>query len=275
MKAVDPTIRVGIEVFGADFAGFGQWDQTVLGIAGPAVDFVDTHVYAFPLNQPDAQLLTVPRQFPDRLGALRAMLDENSGAPGHHVDVFVGETNSATEPTAQQSSIVNALYLADDLPTMLESGASRVAWFALHSGGFRFYGGDLGLLSTGDCDSTGKVCAPPADTPFPAYFGMQLVGRMVRTGGRLVSTASADPLVRGHAVREPDGTLAVLLLNDDPAAVHPVRLDIDGYRVGDGVRVLSFGQGDSGVRSGWEAGVPQRVRKLAPYSLTLLLLRPA
>ena len=274
MRAVDPSIRIGLELTGRTTGPMRQWDSTVLAIAGPVVDFVDVHY--FPVGAPDtsdAALLAMPRRIPANLAALRALVDANSGRPGHRVDLVIGETNSAAEQTPQQVSMFNALYLADNNLSLLENGVSSVGWWALHSRGSGTMG-DLGLLSSGGCGPSGTDCQPPADTPFPPYHGMSLFGTVARPGGRLLPVTSGNPLVVGHAVREPDGSLAVLLGNEDPTNAQPVRLDLRGYRADRYGTVLGFQRGDTDIRR-TGTGDATGVRTLPPYSLTVLLLRPA
>jgi alpha-N-arabinofuranosidase len=274
MKAVDPTVRVGVEVTGFPFPAFQDWDETVLSIVGRAVDFVDFHYYPLWLPDPsDEALLRVPRQAQANVGALRQLVDRYAGH-AHRVDLVAGETNSAVTQAPQQVSIVNALYLADNVVSLLESGTRTVAWWALHNGGFADSGGDLGLLSTGECNDAGTVCAPPADTPFPPYHAMRLVGALARPGGRLVAVSTGDPLVVGHAVREPDGSLMVLLLNDDPVGERRVRLDLRGYVAAAGDTVLRYGPGSDRVEITRGTGPAGRDRVLPPYSLTGIVLRP-
>ncbi len=269
MKAVDPTIRVGVEVTGVEWDKFGAWDSAVLAIAAPVVDFVDFHYYPFgQADTSDAGLLKLPRQIPTYVGALRQLVDAD--AHGHRVDLVAGETNSTAFQSPQQASMFNALYLADNNLTLLENGVRGVAWWALYNGGTASTG-DLGLLSSGDCADDGTDCQPPKDTPFPAYYGMRLFGTVARPGGRPVPVTTSDPLVVGHAVREADGTLAVLLSNEDPTNAHRIRVSLQGYHADRDATVLTYGAGDTDIHSGRSSG---DVRTLPAYSLTVLLFRP-
>ena len=266
MKEVDPTIRVGIEVAGFNVDKMRQWDRAVLAAAGPAIDFVDFHRY--PIgdgNLSDQELFAQVRQVPIDVGALRTLVDQYAG-PHHRVDLLVGETNSSPEQTAQQISPFNALYLVENNLSLLENGVRSVGWWALHSGRYALTGGgDLGLLSTGDCNDTGTVCAPPADTPFPPYYGMQILGAVAQAGGRPLPVATGNDLVVGHAVREPNGQVAVVLVNEDPTNTQQVLLDVPGYRTG---TVLSYAAGDEHVQVSHETAV----RTLPAYSVTAVFL---
>jgi hypothetical protein len=274
MKAVDPSIKVGVELSGVStLPVLQQWDTAVLSTVGSAVDFVDYHQYPFMQDDTsDAGLLTVPRQIPARVAALRALVNQYSGS---RVQIVAGETNSAALQAPQQISTFNALYLADDLVTLLENGVTNVDWWALHNGGYGSTRGDLGLLSTGDCDDTNTVCAPPTDTPYPPYYGMQLTGAIAQAGGKLVTATSSNSLVVSHAVREPDGSLAVMLINEDPANAQQVSLSLQGYQACAGATVLSYGQGSTAVSVTHDAKPANAVRTLAPYSITVLVLQPA
>jgi hypothetical protein len=96
----------------------------------------------------------------------------------------------------------------------------------------------------------------------------------VRPGDQLVRAGTADPLISAHAARRPNGDLAVLLINKDPSNARPVSLQYSGYSPAAGApTVISFANGapaPSTATSGSAAA-----QTLAPYSLTLLLLRPS
>ena len=265
MKAADPSARVGVELIGAQGGQYQKWDETVLSIVGTKADFVDIHAYPFgPHDTSDAGVLAFPRTIAAKMTAVRQLVDRYASP---RTDIVVGETNSAAQPTPQQIGQVNALYLADDVLSLLDGGASNVDWWALHNGGYGYFsGGDLGLLSTGsdDCNDDNTICAPPAQTPYRTYGAMQLVGAMTRHGAAMVPVTSSNPLVVAHAVRGPGGTLAVLVQNDDPARAATVRFDVPGYHA---VSALRYGDTDP-------APHPVAVGKRLPaYSMTLIQFR--
>jgi hypothetical protein len=150
-----------------------------------------------------------------------------------------------------------------------------VDWWALYNGIQDGAGvGDLGLLSSGsqDCLST-TVCAPPLNTRYPAYYGMQLTSALTVPGSRLVGVTSGDPAVKAHAALRPDGSLVVLAVNTDLSGAKSVRLQITGYRAAPAVIVRSYGAASHRIsRSRWSAG---GVFNLASSSLTELVLRSA
>jgi alpha-N-arabinofuranosidase len=262
MKKADPSAQVGVELFGVQGDPAQSWDEAVMSIVGTRADFVDVHAYPFGLtDHSDAALLAFPRTDAAKMTALRQLVDTYASP---RTDLVIGETNSAVAPTAQQIGQVNALYLADDMLSLLDGGAANVDWWALHNGGWGLYGSDLGLLSTGDCNDDNTSCAPPAQTPFRPYWAMRLTGALTRHGGAMVPVSSSNPLVIGHAVRGPGGTLGVLVQNDDPAKAAAVRFAVPGYHA---VSAVQYGSADQAPR-------PVTVgQDLPAYSLTVIQFR--
>ncbi|MBS2539108.1 hypothetical protein KGQ20_40810 [Catenulispora sp. NF23] len=170
----------------------------------------------------------------------------------------------------------------------MQHGASAVDWWVLYSGPNSTSDGgwgDLGLLSSGTCpvDQPGKTgCEPPTGTPFAPYQTMRLLTTALKGGGQLLattttgggtggtdSTSGTGSTVSAHAIRRADGTLAVVLLNEDPQQAQTIHLTVPcGYQA---VRTLSWQPGDTAVSS--HAGPAPTT--FAPYSATVILLRRA
>jgi hypothetical protein len=266
MKAVDPSIRIGVGLFvaGPDASVYRDWNETVLRVAGRAIDFVDLHWYpsSFAGSAP-ADLLGSVDAIPVILPDIRAMIDRYAGP---RVTMVVGETNSAVAAGPDQSAPFNAVFLAEHLLALLANGVAGVDVWALHN--WTTDSGDLGLLASGGC------CGIAEDTPFPAYYGVQLATEVGGRGGDLLWTDSADDAVRVYASRRPDGSIAVLLANTDPAQSHRVRLDLVGPRTPGGVTVRSYQPGDDAVVVRHERRM-DGVRDLPAYSLTVLTSGPS
>jgi alpha-N-arabinofuranosidase len=242
MKAVDPKIKVGVEMLALDPAwltgntpvsarlkGFNDWTTAVASTPGvtDAVDFADVHWLGSYDNADwtiGPELASVASIAP-AVANLRGILDSNTER-GHHVGILAGEVNSAPSAMAYSATQSNSAYLADTELTLLENKVQEAHWFGLYSA---LQAGsptaDLGLLSTGNCQET---CEAPVGTPLPTYYGQQLVSTIARPGGLLVG-GSTTGSVASHAVREPDGSLTILLVNRSAAAVN-TRLAIEGYR---------------------------------------------
>ncbi|MEU1812033.1 cellulose binding domain-containing protein [Micromonospora aurantiaca (nom. illeg.)] len=282
MKAADPSIKVGAVLTmpgnwpdgitaGSDP---GPWNQTVLSIAGPKIDFVDVHWYP---GGAAVDSLARTSHLPDAAWLLRQQIARYAGPGADRIGISLTELNV----DAGRTTAPGALFLADAYSGLLEQGVFTVQWWNVHNGigtvsevaGQTDYG-DFGLLSSGNCTSDGEVCQPAFNTPFAPYHALSMMNLFVRPGDQLVRAGTDQPLVAAHAVRRPDGSVAVLLLNKDPDTAHPVALDYAGFTPSDEaptVHTLTNGATEIGTARSGSA----TARTLPPYSLTTLVLRPA
>ncbi|MBQ1011107.1 cellulose binding domain-containing protein [Micromonospora sp. M51] len=282
MKAVDPSIKVGAVLTmpgnwpdgitaGSDP---GPWNQTVLSIAGPKIDFVDVHWYP---GGTAAESLARVNHLPDATYLLRQQLARYAGANADRIGISFTELNVDAGRTTQPA----ALFLADVYSGLLESGVFTVQWWNVHNGmgtvaqvaGQTDYG-DFGMLSSGACTEDGSVCQPPLNTPFAPYHGLRMMKLFATPGDQFVRAGTDEPLVTAHAVRRANGDLAVLLVNKDPDHDHPVTIDYAGFTpsaVAPTVSTLT--NGATGIATGQSGSATSRT--LPAYSLTTIVLRPA
>jgi hypothetical protein len=283
MKAVDPTIKVGAVltmpanwpdaiVGGGDAA---TWNQTVLSIAGPKIDFVDIHWY--PGGSTAAESLGKTAHITDAIYLVREMIAKYAGPNSSRIGISMTETNAGVGQNTQPG----AIYLADAYAGLLASGVFTVHWWNVHNGigtvstvaGHTDYG-DFGMFSSGTCNADGTVCEPALNTPFAPYHGLSVVNSFVRPGDQFVRTATDQPLVTAYAARRPNGDLAVMLLNKDPDNEYPVALDYTGFSPAAGApTVHSHTNGATSVSSTQTGTATSQT--LPPYSLTALVLRPS
>jgi alpha-N-arabinofuranosidase len=280
MKAVDPTIKIGVELLAlapAWLTGdtpvstrlqyFDTWSKDVAATPGltDAVDFADVHWLGSYSNATwtiGPELATVADIAP-AITSLREKLDGNA-RPGHRVRIIAGEVNSAPSAMPYSGTQSNAAYLADTELTLLANGVDRVEWFGLYSALEQGSPtADLGLLSTGNCQ---EACEAPTGTPLPTYYGQQLVSAVARPGGLLVG-ASATGTVSAHAVREPDGGLGVLLVNRGADAT-TAQLAVSGYRAAGDAEVLQ----STGTGIEHSTARPDSTLALPAYSVTVVRL---
>jgi hypothetical protein len=278
MKAVDPTIRVGAVLTspgewpdGLVTSGdAGTWNKVVLSTAGPEVDFAILHWY--PGGATGAEVLAKTDRVPDMLRLAREQIAKYAGK---ELGIALTEVNTSYGRNTQPG----ALFAADAYATLLANGVFTVDWWNVHNGpgtpstvaGHPDYD-DYGLLSSAGCVSDGTICQPPLNTPFAPYHALAMMSKLVRAGDQFVTATATDPKVRVHAARRTDGSLAVLLVNQDPDAAKPVTLSYAGYTPAGDAKVLGFGNGDTAITT--TAGSATSLT-LAPYSLTTLVLRPA
>jgi hypothetical protein len=304
MKAVDPSIRIGAVLTAPGNWPDGQvnaaspepWNDTILSIACGALDFVSIHWYAQgPTGESDADLLASPQSgqstpvsytpsIPEMVATLKSTLSQHCGAHANALQIMVTETNSVSyNPGKQTTSLVNALFLADQVMTWLENGVTNVDWWAIHNSPFdgnidpSLYGhhefGDYGILSRGMTTTNGEV-EPPAETPFPTYYGLQMLSHLGHAPqSQLLSASSSTSLVSIHAVKQRDGKVHVLLINKDPSLAHMVTVSLNGGSTRGLARVFSYGKRDTAIRSTSKRvqGSSFRIR-VAPYSMTTVQL---
>ncbi len=220
MKAVDPTIRVGVVL---TCPGDGQdpnWNPTVLKIAGGKADFVIVHWYPFALPGSASDILAATDRIPWIVSQLKQQIRDYAGPAGKHLQILVTETNSvANSPNELSVGMVNAVFLANDFTGWLEGGVANVDWWDLHNYGSS--SGDYGVL------------ANVTEEPYPTYYALVLLNRFERPGDTMVRAQSTQPAdITAHAVVRKDGKTAVLFTNRSATRTYQVkvRLDAGGFQ---------------------------------------------
>jgi Cellulose binding domain/Fibronectin type III domain/Glycosyl hydrolase family 30 beta sandwich domain len=278
MKAVDPTVKIGVVLTtpanwpdGLTAGGdAGTWNQVVLSIAGPSVDFAILHWYPGGSSGPEA--LGKIAQVSDIAYLARQQINTYAGKP---LAMAVTEMNTGYGENTQPG----ALFAADAYSSLLENGVFSVDWWDVHNGigttstiaGQQDYG-DFGLLSSANCNSDGSICQPALNTPFAPYYALQLTSQLARPGAQYLRASSSDPRVLVHAARQPNGDLAVLLANEDPDNARTVALNYAGYSPAATGTVSSYGNGDAAVST--STGSASSLN-LPAYSVTTLVLHPS
>lgn len=248
----------------------------------------------------DANLLATDSQIPGMVSTLeqRAARDY-----GHSLPIMVTETNSVSASPGRQSvSVVNALFLDQDYLTWLDNGVQNVDWWQLHngivtngdntptdyasqsSGGYPpapLYGhtlyGDYGVLANGSCANTPasatlsdrSECEPRADTPFPAYYGLEMLSRFIQPGDRLLSASSSSSLVQAFAAKGPGDRLRVMVINDDPTTSHLVSIAVGRSWVTPRGIALRYG---ANMAAPAPVSSPSGTWVIPPYTVTIFTL---
>ncbi|WP_410673829.1 cellulose binding domain-containing protein [Amycolatopsis sp. cmx-4-68] len=281
MKAVDPGVKIGAVLttpanWPDGIVGSGDtatWNQTVLSIAGPHIDFVILHWY--PSASTAAEALSRPEQVSDMTYLARDQITRYAGAGSGRIGIALTEMNSPVGLNTQPG----ALFAADAYSALLENGVFTVDWWDVHNGGTALSTvagqpdyGDSGLLSSATCLDGG--CEPALNTPFAPYYGLKMLSTFARPGDQFVRAGADDPLVAAHAARRPNGDLAVLLVNKDPDNARVVTLDYAGYTPAAAApQVFTFTNGATSITSAASGSATSQT--LPPYSLTTLVLHPA
>jgi alpha-L-arabinofuranosidase len=245
MKAVDPTIRIGVVVETGN--QYNNWTASVLGTlaglgAAARPDFVIYHRYdGAPGQENDATLLQKAASWPSDASDLRTQITTAFGHTlGDGIEIIVTENNSVYSNTGKQTtSLVNGLYLADSVSNVMQTEIRGLFWWDIRNGtdfannlstslyGWRLWG-DYGILSS-------QATNGPATNyeTYPTYYAFKLLSYFVRGGDSIVSASSSNTLLDVFAAHRADGSYALLVLNKDPVN------DINGSFTLNGVNITS------------------------------------
>jgi len=231
MKAVDPTIKIGVGVDMPD-AHPGTGNEALFKEVRDKIDFVIVHWYP----KTSSTDLTVTEDIKPQAAALRDELARFAGPSQRNIPFAITETNGGG------SGAPRALFSTDTYLTWFETGAFTVEWLEMHAG----------FLS--------EVKEVPLDTPAEAYYGLQMAAIAARPGDVLVDAQSSSPMLTVHAVKRKGGGVAIVLINKHPNQTFEVNLSIpDGSLAATATR-YDFGRANFTANSTWPASAPARTR---------------
>lgn len=284
MRAVDPHIKIGVVLtmpYNWPWGVAPNWNKRVLTIDGSAINFVSVHWYPqMPGHESDKALLADTAQIPHMVRRLRQELDRYAGAYAKHIQIFVTETNSvSSNPGKQTTSMVNALFLDNDYMTWLENGIANVTWWDLHNSAThgnsapQLYGntpyGDYGMLSNGS--SVAGMIEPKPNTPFPTYYGYQMLTYLGHPGDVMLATTGSRPHLKVYAVQRKHGILATMLVNTSPSDRYQVTLKVAGGSLAG--RAILYRYGEQSTRIGVTSAPSFQSIAIGPYSVVVIVCR--
>jgi hypothetical protein len=309
MKAVDPTIKIGVPVVtGEDNNDNGYsshpaynartgtyhngWTPVVLATLkslGVAPDFLIYHVYPEYSTDSDAALLQDSANWAPDSANLRQQISDYVGTGGTNIELLCTENNADADNGGKQStSIVNGLYLADSLAQLMKTEFNSFIWWDLRNGqnttdadfdsslyGWRTYG-DLGIIGN-------------ANTRYPTFYTFKLMQYFVQPGDSVLDATSDYSLLSTYAARKADGALAVLVVNKSSVTNLNAQITLTNFSPWSTATVRSFGIAqDEATRTNSIIPGAQDIAtnsivnaatnftaSFPPYSLTLLTLAPA
>ncbi|AIE84026.1 fibronectin type III domain-containing protein [Fimbriimonas ginsengisoli] len=270
MKAVDPTIKIGVVAASWDNEYQNYSDESVINPRtgntvhgwtpivltrmkqlGVIPDFVVHHRYdQLPYQESDAFVLKSSKSWADDAARLREMLNDYLGADAANVELTCTENNSVTSnPGKQTTSLVNALFMCDSFGQFLKTEFNMLCWWDLRNGplqgtnmnanlyGWRMYG-DYGVVS-------------PNDDRYPSFFAMQMLSKFAKPGDLVVDMSSEYSLVSAYAVKRPDNSYSVMVINKSRDKSLPGEIQIPGAPSVLSGRYYSFGiTQDEAARTG-------------------------
>jgi alpha-L-arabinofuranosidase len=260
MRAVDPTIKIGVVVTpGEDsFANYTNhpvvnprtgvthygWTPVVLATLaslGVAPDFAIHHRYPqSPGGETDVGLLQSSIGWASDAANLRQQITDYVGSKGANIELVCTENNSVgSNPGKQSISLVGGLFRADSLAQLMQTEFNGLFWWDLRNGGDSYGGntnaslygwrmyGDYGVLEGTDF--------------YPPYYVTKLMQHFVQAGDTVITAASDYSLLSTYAVRRQDGSLAMLTINKDPTNTLTGQLELSGFVPAPSGTLYSYG----------------------------------
>jgi len=225
MKEVDPSIKIATNVALAGSSSSlggrsGGWTERVLRSAGDDIDMLTITFYPQEWGKENddtllASAATYRRLFTDLRRSVERVVGKRKAESLLYVNVGYNSVNHSPGP--QTLRMVNALWMADMLGTMAETGTDMACYWAVHN----YYpprNGDYGYLSS-----------EGSNTPRFSYFVLSLLGRHFT--GEAVQVRTTDPTVAAYAARD-SKRLAVVLINKDRSRTRPVHVSFSQFNAG-------------------------------------------
>jgi alpha-N-arabinofuranosidase len=306
MKAVDPTIKIGVVVTPGEDSYANNtnhpaynsrtgtyhngWTPVLLATLtslGVTPDFAIHHRYPQnPGSESDAGLLASSTGWASDAANLRQMITDYVGTNGANIELVCTENNSVSSTPGKQSvSLVNGLFKADSLAQLMQTEFNGLFWWDLRNGqetdgnlastlyGWRLYG-DYGVVDSGFTNL------------YPTYYTAKLMQDFVQTGDTVITAASDYSLLSTYAVRRLDGSLTILTINKDPANTLTGQVAVASFTPSSSGVIYSYGiPQDNAAETG--IGSPDVAQTnfpvagtnfsyvFPPYSATVMSLSPA
>jgi hypothetical protein len=290
MKAVDPSIQIGVDVVAGTQNGpnvVPDWDEVVLRNA--TYDFVEMHYY--PDVYDDDRLL---QSAPDALASYIETLRRELAAAHHELaPIYLGEFDTDTAAGKQSISIVDALFVGMTIGEVTKAGVPMASIYegvsdcpAIGRNAPNLYGwqryGSFGMYAAAE---KYNACEVPPLTAFPKARAMQLAHLFVVPGQRTLATTSESTLVRAYGATHGNGGYAFMLFNLDrsDAATESIGVEHAAAKHFKAV-VTTYGkaQYDRSRAGVWSGPVSRTLANvtdplklvLPPWSMTVLTLAP-
>ncbi|HWX21185.1 MAG TPA: alpha-L-arabinofuranosidase [Candidatus Binatia bacterium] len=267
MRAVDPTIKIGIVVSpgedsyvnantnhpalnprtGQTHYGWTPVLLATLNSAGVAPDFAIHHRYpeysgsGNPAGSDnDAALLQSSAAWAGDAANLRQQITDYFNPAGTNLELVVTENNSDAGAQGKQStSLVNGLYYADSFAQLaltefnafvwwdLRNGTDTNGWFDASLYGWRTYG-DLGMING-------------LSTRHPTFYAAKLMQYFAQPGDTILGASSEYSLLSAYAARRASGALSLLILNKDTTTSFNAQIALTGFLANSSAMLRFYG----------------------------------
>ncbi|HNQ89069.1 MAG TPA: alpha-L-arabinofuranosidase [Verrucomicrobiota bacterium] len=307
MKAADASIKLGVVAAPGENSysnnaahpalnprtGTLHWGWTPVMLStlkslGVTPDFLVHHFYPqYTATESDPLLLQASSNWAEDAADLRQQLADYLGSAGAQVELLVTENNSnAGRQGRQSTSIVNALYLADSLASLMKTEFNSFVWWDLRNSPDttgNFDSSLYGWRTTGDLG----IMPPGTAAKYPTYCALKLMQYLVRAGDTVLAATSDFPLLSAYAGLQTGGALTLLVINKDPTTTLATEIALSDFTPRTPATVLSYGiPQDEAVRTNGPAALRDLqtntvavsalfTHTFPPYSLTLFVFTPS
>ena len=281
-------------VTGVQHSGWTAVLFSTLKSLGVAPDFVIYHNYPQgPGSESDYQLLHNASNWTGVATSIRTMLTDYFGTSASATTLACTENNSVSyNPGKQTTSLVNGLYYADSVGSLLTTEFHTLMWWNLHNGvqtgdnnssalyGWRQYG-DYGMLASGGGTQPGSA----QDTPYPTFMAAELFRYYATYGDSVLSTSTSYQDLSVYASKNSANDLKLLVINKNPTASFTTTINYAGYVPSSSAKEFSYGlTQDTAQQNGTAAALAVKgvavsgsslTQIFPPYSMTVIQLTPA
>ena len=261
MKAVDPSIKVGIVVApGEDSYQNGYtahsaynprtaqthygWTPLVLATLkglGITPDFAVHHVYPeWTGQESDPLLLQASSNWARDAADLRQQIVDYFGAGGTNIELVCTENNSNSGSQGRQStSLVNGLYYADSLGQLMKTEFNAFVWWDLRNGTDTSGSSDPTIYGWRTFGDLGMINGPT--TRLPPFYAAKLLHFFAQPGDKILSAPSDYLLLSAYAARQANGALSLLVLNKDTVTNLNAQIVLNGFTPNAAGSIRSYG----------------------------------
>jgi hypothetical protein len=218
-------------------------------------------------------------------------LTDYLGANGAGVELLCTENNSDSGAVGRQlTSIVNGLYIADNMAQLMKTEFNAYTWWDLRNGqgtdgsfdptlyGWRTYGDEGFINANGN----------PGVDRYPVFYGFKMMQYYVRPGDTILNAGSDYLLLSAYGARKTNGALTLLVINKDAVTNFNAQISLSNFTPASTATIRGYGiTQDEATRTNNLAPGAQDIatnvvpagavftNSFPPYSLTLFTLAPA
>ncbi len=272
MKAANPAvpIKVGVVAVPGEDSSVNNYNHAVVnprtGVThygwtpvmlsylktnGVTPDFLIHHVYpqytsSYPTTGTDSDPLVMQAStsWASDAADLRQQLTDYLGANGASVELLCTENNSDSGAFGRQlTSIVNGLYVADNMAALMKTEFNAYTWWDLRNGpnnngsfdstiyGWRTYG-DEGVINGNGNYGTNR---------YPVFYGFKMMQYYVRPGDTILNAGSDYLLLSAYGARKANGALALLVINKDVTTAFTGQISLANFTPASTATVRAYG----------------------------------